>query len=98
MRRLDKNILQDIEINWGNDWCIEDNKEYEEISWRSKHNGDRDRKIYPSNKYWQLDDEYHEYCRNIRRFTIPSSKWYRRLSIPSPKDVGGWTEQIQRKR
>ena len=32
IRRLDKNIPQDIEINWDNDWYAEDNKEYKEIS------------------------------------------------------------------
>ena len=32
MRRLDKNIPQDIKRNWDNGWCTEDDKGYEEIS------------------------------------------------------------------
>ena len=76
MRRLDKDILQDAERNRGNDWYAEDNKRYEEINQRSKHNDDRDERIDPNSKYWQSDDKCHKYCRSIRRFMIPGSKWY----------------------
>ena len=50
MRGLNKNISQDAERDWNNDWCIEDDKAHEEVSRRSK-SSDRDERSYLIGKH-----------------------------------------------
>ena len=51
MRELGKNVLQDAERNWNNDWCTGDDKEHKEVSRRSKHSSDRNRRDYLMDKH-----------------------------------------------
>ena len=88
MRRLDKDILQDIERDRNDDWCIEDSKGYEEDSRRSEYSNNGDGRSYFMGKHQQSNNKYYQHIRNIGRLEISGSKWYRRLSVLSPKDVG----------
>ena len=93
-RRLVEIIPQDVERNRGNDWCVEDGKEFKENSRRNQYNDYKDRGNDSDGQYQQSNGQHHEHHTNIRRPSIYSIKWHGWTSITNPENAGWQTRPI----
>ena len=95
---MDEIIPQDLKRNRSNNWCIEDDEEYEENSGRNQYYNSKDKEDDFNSKYQQPNSKHHEYHTDSRRSSVFDSEQYGWTNIPSPKNAGQQIRSLQRKR